>query len=31
LKYFEIAHPKTKAHAVSWDEKDKMLVVDLKA
>ncbi|MCX6566879.1 MAG: hypothetical protein NTW38_10760 [Candidatus Aminicenantes bacterium] len=31
LRYFEIPHPKTKACAVTWDEKDKMLVLDLKA
>jgi len=31
LKYFEIAHPKTKAYSLAWDERDKMLVVDLKS
>ena len=31
LKYFEVMPQKTKAYAVTWDEKDKMLVADLKS
>jgi len=31
LKYFETMPQKTKAYAVTWEEKDKMLVVDLKS
>ena len=30
LTHFDIPHPKTTSSAVAWDEKEKMLVADLK-